>query len=85
MNDAHLLFENISSLWPIVLSLVFVLVWLVRIESKVLYLEKAHDDEVKNKQALDDQIWEKLDEVQKSLSKITESLARLEGRLDQND
>ena len=44
MNDAHLLFENISNLWPIVLSLVFVLVWLVRIESKVLYLEKAHED-----------------------------------------
>lgn len=85
MNDTHLFFENLSSLWPVVLSLVFVLVWLVRLESKVLYLEKAHDDEVKNKQALDDQIWAKLDEVQKSLSKITESLARLEGRLDGND
>lgn len=85
MNDSHLLFQDISNLWPVILSLVFVLVWLVRIEAKVMYLEKAHDDEVKNKQALDDQIWAKLDEVQKSLSKITESLARLEGRLDGND
>lgn len=85
MNDSHILFQDISNLWPVILSLVFVLVWLVRIEAKVMYLEKAHDDEVKNKQALDDQIWAKLDEVQKSLSKITESLARLEGRLDGND
>lgn len=85
MNDSHILFQDISNLWPVILSLVFVLVWLVRIEAKVMYLEKAHEDEVKNKQALDDQIWAKLDEVQKSLSKITESLARLEGRLDGND
>lgn len=85
MNDSHLLFQDISNLWPVILSLVFVLVWLVRIEAKVMYLEKAHEDEVKNKQALDDQIWAKLDEVQKSLSRITESLARLEGRLDGND
>lgn len=47
------------------------IVWMVRLESKVLYLEKS-----------DKSHWEKLDDMKKKLEQISESLARLEGKLE---
>lgn len=61
----------IAEIWPIVACFLAGLVWLIRLEAKVLYLEKDNEDH-----------WNKLDEVQKKLDGIAESLARLEGKLE---
>lgn len=50
-------------------SFVFSVAWLVRLESKVLYLEK-HEEIY----------WGKLDKMQEKLDQISEILARLVGR-----
>jgi dsDNA-binding SOS-regulon protein len=63
--------EAVITYWPIILSIFFSVVWFVRLEAKVLYLEKQEKDH-----------WDKLDEMQDKLDKIAESLARLEGRLE---
>jgi hypothetical protein len=72
--NAHALAE----LWPVLLSIVFLIVWLIRLEAKVLYLEKEHEMRLEN----DKEIWNKFDNMQKLLSQIMQSLARLEGKLE---
>jgi hypothetical protein len=57
---------------------VFLIVWLIRLEAKVLYLEKEHEMRLEN----DKEIWNKFDNMQKLLSQIMQSLARLEGKLE---
>jgi hypothetical protein len=57
------------------------LVWLIRLEAKVLYLEKDHDThktEVKEKETL---MWAKVDGLTASMNLVLQSLARLEGSL----
>ncbi len=63
--------DTIAGVWPIFLSFLFSLVWLIRLEAKVLYLEKAQYEH-----------WSKLDAMQNKLQEIAESLARLEGKLE---
>ena len=58
----------------IILVAVAGLIWGVRLEAKVLYLE----DSMKNQ-------WTKFDDMKLKIDKIAESLARLEGRLDTNN
>ena len=48
------------------------IIWMVRLEAKVLYLEKSNENH-----------WEKLDDMQSKLEQISESLARLEGQFKQ--
>ena len=64
----------VETYWPLAVSLFFTIVWLVRLEAKVLYLEKQEGEH-----------WDKLDAMQRKLDKIAESLARLEGKLESNE
>ena len=66
--------SNIGNFWPVALSFVFLLVWLIRLESKVLYLETDRANH-----------WVKLDAMQVKLQEIAESLARLEGKFQSKD
>lgn len=63
--------ELISNLWPVFLSFGFGLIWLIRLEAKVLQLETEHNA-----------VNNKLDSMQNKLIEIGESLARLEGKLE---
>ena len=82
MNDSTILLQNIPSFWPIILSLVFVIIWLVRLEAKVLFLDRSHEEFMKNNKEMEKEIREKLDEIKESVGKISESLARFEGRFE---
>lgn len=55
----------------VIFGFILSIIWLVRLEAKVLYLEKTFDIHT-----------EKLDEVKEKLDKISESLARLEGKFE---
>lgn len=70
--------SNISDVWPLILSAVFVIIWLIRLEAKVLYLEKQNEHRLEN----DKMIWEKFEALQSTLTTILQSLARLEGKLE---
>jgi chromosome segregation ATPase len=61
----------IAELWPVFFSVLMCIVWLIRLEAKVVYLERESEEH-----------WHKMDEVQKKLDSIAESLARLEGKLE---
>lgn len=57
--------------WPVILSAMFFMIWLIRLESKVLYLERDRNEH-----------WNKIDAMQTKLQEIAEALARLEGKLE---
>ena len=57
----------------LIISVLIGLVWLVRLEAKVLYLERDREFH-----------WNKIDMMQLKLQEIAESLARLEGKLEGN-
>lgn len=63
--------NTVIAFWPVLGSILFFVVWLVRLESKVLALEN-------EKATLNQQ----LKSVQDTLAIIATSLARLEGRLE---
>lgn len=82
MNESKILLHNLPEFWPIIIACVVFIVWLIRLESKVLYLENDHKKEVEAKMLEQDKIWEKLNELQTTLTNILQSLARLEGKLE---
>lgn len=60
----------IAELWPVFAGILFCVIWLIRLEAKVLYLEQDKDDH-----------WKTLEEMQRKMDLIASSLARIEGKL----
>jgi hypothetical protein len=67
--------------WEIIITLALGLVWLVRLEAKVLYLEKDRKLDLERQESL----WNKLDSMQVTLTTILTSLAKLEGKMEVRD
>lgn len=63
--------NTVVAFWPVLGSVLFFVVWLVRLESKVLALENEKTT-----------LYQQLKSVQDTLAIIATSLARLEGRLE---
>lgn len=73
--------EIISEIAPwLIGSSVAVIIWLVRLEAKVLSLEKEADNNSKK----DDKIWEKFNHIESKLGDIYTILARLETLIEVN-
>lgn len=84
--------EILSQLWPMLLTLIFLIIWSIRLESKVLYSEKElnrqdHEiNDIKSRMCSEHkEIDLKFDAVASALTGIRESLARIEGRLSKNE
>lgn len=71
------MFEDFLKFWPVILFLGAVVVWFVRLESKVLYLEKDHQNHKEDYKTL----WSKIDMMQLNINEVRETLARIEERL----
>lgn len=69
--------EDFIKFWPVILFLGATVVWFVRLESKVLYLEKDHENHKQDYKIL----WTKIDLLQNNINEMRESLARIEERL----
>lgn len=71
--------QNIESALNVVYLLggllMFTLVWCIRLEAKVLYLEKNAEE---NKLS----IWQKLESLQSTLMELSQGVARIEGKLE---
>ena len=77
--------EEIKVFWPMLITFVAVGSWFIRLEAKVLYLGKDHEKLeviVKEKDAL---LWEKFNQMQVSMNNILQSVARIEGALNQRN
>jgi hypothetical protein len=72
LNEVLLIVISIVTLLSI---LVGVVAWNIRLESKVNNLEKNHSDNVES-------VWKKLDDVQKNVIDVLQSVARMEGKID---
>jgi len=68
--------ENIDP--KLILALIAGIAWLVRVESKVLYLEKDLLEHKIREKEKDKIIWDKIESVQKSIGQVLESVIRME-------
>lgn len=66
--------QTIWEVWPIFLSAIAFIIWLVRLEGKVRTLERDHAILVTKHENLDS-------ELVHELSQVKQALARIEGRL----
>lgn len=73
--------KTIHELWPVFLGALIAFAWLIRLEAKVLYLEK---DQTKSEEILkvkDATMWAKFGTIETNMNLILQSLGRLEGKL----
>jgi len=65
--------------WDFVIASVLAVIWLIRLEAKVLYMEKdnaRYREESLNKE---EKLWEKIDNMTEKMQNILTALAKLEG------
>lgn len=73
------MFENLDS--KLILPIVGFIAWLVRLEAKVLYLErelKEYKEAAKEREKL---LWEKFDKLQENLNTVLHTTTRIEENL----
>jgi len=68
--------ENLDP--KIIIAGIALVAWAVRVEAKVIYLEKdLHDHKIREKEK-DLVFWDKIETVQKSIGQVFESVIRME-------
>lgn len=81
--------ENFTSIIVGILSIIGVLIgfiaWFIRLEAKVLYLEKDHDEHKKNGSEQMEKMAIKIDAFQITLNQVLQGIARLEGQIKKGD
>jgi hypothetical protein len=68
--------ENLDP--KIVVAGVALIAWAVRVEAKVLYMEKDLQDYKIREKEKDRVFWDKIESVQKSIGQVLESVIRME-------
>ena len=69
---------DIKNLIHLIAPVVVTIIWLIRLEAKILYLEKdhiTHKNDYKDQYSL---MWAKIDFLSNNISMIMQSLARIE-------
>lgn len=74
--------EHIIELWPVLIVIVTVIIWLVRLESKVIYLESVKTDLQLTIKSMTFEHDELKNKMYDQLSIIKETLVRLETTLN---
>lgn len=85
MSDMELFVKG----WPVVVSVFAVIIWNIRLEAKVVYLEK---DYIRHQQSLaekdkeitekDKALWTKFDSLQTTVMTVLQMLTRLETKIE---
>lgn len=78
--------DILKTVWPFFAALIGFVVWLIRLESKTIYNNKIIDSIIKDIERMEDsskkeydKMYNKLDEIQKMISELCVSIARVEG------
>lgn len=74
--------EFILRAWPVFAALIGVVAWFIRLESKVLYLERDHLKQNESNEKRESTMWAKIDAIQATSTAILQSLAKIEGKLE---
>jgi hypothetical protein len=74
--------SQIGQAWPIIISVVAVIAWFVRLEAKVLYIEKDHERINKERMERDREVSKKLEQMSKQLSEVLQMVSHIEGKLE---
>ncbi len=74
--------QTAISLWPIAVGFVVFIAWLVRLEAKVLYLERDLIRSAKESAKKEASMSTEMKEVNSKLTEALKSLAKIEGRLE---
>lgn len=79
------LVDNISGIIVSILTIVLIVIgfigWFIRLEAKVMYLEKDHADHKKNWNDQIEKMSLKIDAFQITLNQVLQGVARLEGQI----
>lgn len=70
--------EVVSKLWPVFLGMLGLVIWAIRLEAKVSYLERHNEADVKKEQA----VWDRFDALNSMVTEVLKSVSRLEGRFE---
>ncbi|QDP68080.1 MAG: hypothetical protein Unbinned5081contig1003_12 [Prokaryotic dsDNA virus sp.] len=62
----------------LIIMLIVGVAWLIRLESKVLFLEKQHDEHKETTKEKDAAMWAKIDSLSNNINLIMQSLVRIE-------
>lgn len=93
--STHDQIKMLADLWHVLLTFVLLIAWCVRLEAKVLFLEKQLESEAARidhaHQEFQDQqsektqaLWTKIDAMSAMMSAMLQAVGRLEGKLDGN-
>lgn len=71
----------VQAIWPILVAFVLIIAWFIRLEAKVLNLESNHTLSRIEAEKTANNLYRKIEDVQKALQEISTSVGRLEGQL----
>ena len=80
MESALKWIDILDKLWPVFVALLGQFAWIIRLEAKVLYLEK---DQANHKE-INDKLWNKLNELHATQNSTLLAVARLEVKLGES-
>jgi hypothetical protein len=60
----------------------FLIIWSIRLEAKVMYLEKDHEAHKVIVSEKDKLLWAKWDDLQKTLNLVLQAIGELKGKID---
>lgn len=74
---------TLSEIWPVLLSTLGAIVWLIRLESKVNYLEKDYEAYKVAAAEKDKVMWSKLDSLQSTMNQVLQTLGEIKGKISE--
>ena len=74
--------ETFSYIWPVIVSSLFFIVWCVRLEAKVLTLERDHIKKEAADEKKDETLWAKMDSLQTSMNQMLLLVGELKGKIE---
>lgn len=82
MSDFETALATTMQLWPVLVTVVIIVAWFIRLESRQLFHEKDFERYRNQARENEKKIWENIDKIKEQNTEILQSLSRLEGKID---
>lgn len=74
---------TIVDLWPILVAIFCLVIWAIRLEAKVIYLDLTFKEKHAEYIKKDEVFWSKIDSLQTTMNQVLQALGELKGKIDQ--
>ena len=81
MTPTHSDYEVLLKLWPVIVSVVLLVAWFIRLESRGDHLKDKHEELKDFVKETNKTLFEKIETLQKENKDMTNLVTRLEGQL----